>query len=170
MMDVHIKADPVILTFTNPVSAYHALEPFEEWATVNAANYNIYNISGPRPPVDREYGFGGIGGLQVWSDIYPPTGEIGYVPSWDETIIYENRKTISCKYRTKSVIQSRSFSFYHTARQIIIENKKRQGFRKFEAWVTAIQVEQGIPLAWGPDGSDKSARMWWTPELEQEWM
>lgn len=167
-MDLHFKADPVILTFSNPVSAYHGLVLFNQWVVNQGTTYNIYAVAGPQPPVARQYS--GLGGL-IWSNIYPPTGQIGYVPSWDDSIIYENKTTVTCKYKVRGVIKSASnaSSYYSTARQIIKENKKRQGFTKFEAWTSTVQVEDNIPLAWGSEDS-QSVRMYWTPALEAEWL
>jgi len=163
-MEVHFKSDPVVLTFTNPISAYHALAPFQEWVAGEGAKYKITNVVGPGAPIERTSTFG-LGGFLTWNDIYTPTGQIGHLNP-EQTLIYEDRKTITCKYRIKGMMSGQVFN--NQARAIIKENKKRQGFTMFEAWQEAVQVEDGIPLAWG-SAAQQSLRMYWTPGLETEW-
>jgi hypothetical protein len=58
---------------------------------------------------------------------------------------------------------------FTTARAIIKQNKKGQGFTRFDAWTYSVQVDDSIPLAFGAS-ENKGFWMYWTPALEAEWL
>jgi hypothetical protein len=191
MFDLHSKADPAILTFVNPVSAYHASVAFTAWRAGDGSKYGIYDVVNPLPPIQLN---GGINDYQtlinnyhytssstgVWTDQgFKPyvfsgllRGGLGFVG--EDYLVYDNVNTITCKYRVRSILVNAlnpnggTKDIFNTARAIIKQNKKGQGFTRFDAWTYSIQVADRIPLAFGSE--EKGFRMYWTPALEDEWL
>ena len=189
MFDIHSKVDPAILTFVNPVSAYHASVAFTAWLSGDGAKYEIYDVVTPKPPIQLD---GDIDDDQtlindyhytsssssVWTDqglkpfVFGFRGGFGWVG--EDYLVYDNIKTITFKYRVRSILLNMlktnggTKDIFHTARAIIKQNKKQQGFTRFDAWTYSIQVADRIPLAFGSE--ERGFRMYWTPELEDEWL
>jgi len=185
MFDIHSKADPAILTFVNPVSAYHASVAFTAWRSGDGAKYGIYGVVSPKPPIQltgsindnqtliNSYHYSSSS-TSVWTNqglkpfVFGVRGGIGWVG--ETYLVYDNIDTITCKYRVRSMLNSYGTKdIFTTARAIIKQNKKGQGFTRFDAWTYSVQVDDSIPLAFGAS-ENKGFWMYWTPALEAEWL
>jgi len=162
-LKIGTKGDPIEMTFNNPINAYKAYLPFQQWLAGEGSFLSsyIYNVDGPGEPIPwdpDDWIF--LTPEYKWSD-----GSDGYYES-STNLIYENKKIISCAYKSKILATSGGFDVHSHLRSIITEFKKRAGFLEFEAWMSNIQINAGIPLGFG---GKKSVRIFWDWDLDAEW-
>ena len=162
---VHYKVDPAILTFVNPVSAFHASENFISWTQNEGAKHKIYNINAPKPPILINnngnfnstlvsYGYKNNGSSnRVWTANGQVTIYYGFggsrIYNNEPILVYDNVKTIKCSYKSYNLENSSSGTTdpYGTARAIIRLNKKEKGFLSKPIFIFAPDRAVHKPVA-----------------------